>query len=201
MGLISSTARSYAKALMDIKPDARLKIEEELGDVLALLQENRDLKLFYNSPLVPMEVKKKAIADSCKSCTEAIRNLLQLLVDRRREAFLEEIFDAVVEENDQALGRVQAMVIYGHDMKIAKDDQDHEIVKQIKKAILDHREIFGLPQGALDIIVSNMVSEKLKGGIMIRIGDYQYDASVLTYIQKWKDRVENQTLNLESTLA
>lgn len=200
MQLISPTARNYAKALLEIESKDRLVLEEQIAGVIEVLEKNQDIRVFYESPRIPMDAKKKIMVKALEGFHPTLLKFIQLLVDRRRETLLAEIAAGVGDENDKLHGRVRAVVLYGHDLGIGKDDQDHEIVKQIKDSVLENRETFGLPEGDLQIIVTNVVKPELKGGVVIRIGDHQYDASVSTYIHKWRERVKKQHLNIASSI-
>ncbi|MCB1147628.1 MAG: ATP synthase F1 subunit delta [Leptospiraceae bacterium] len=198
MKLIAATARNYARALFEISGEQSENLETELEAVVGLMKENPELQVFFESPRVPSDLKKKKLVKAMGSLSSHTVNLLQLLIDRRRESLLGNIFDAISEENDSQKGRVRAVITYGHDFGIAKDDQNHEIVLAIKESILKNRAAFSLPDGNIDVIVSNKVNPELKGGVVIRIGDNQYDASIATYIKKWRERIKVH--NLDSNL-
>ena len=182
---------NYAQALLSTGVEP-LVAEEALVSIVTLFDGNKQLKAFFESPRVKASVKKKAIRQAFeKQVPNEVLNFLLVLVDKRREAQLAQIVEAIIEENDKKFSRVPATIYLSRDLSAEVLNEGSEFGQQIKDAIDKNREAFGLPaQGKLDIRPKVKIVPEQLGGAVIRIGDYLWDGSVRRYLNDWVKRVK-----------
>ncbi len=182
---------NYAQALLSTGVEP-LVAEEALVSIVTLFDGNKQLKAFFESPRVKASVKKKAIRQAFeKQVPKEVLNFLLVLVDKRREAQLAQIVEAIIEENDKKFSRVPATIYLSRDLSPEVLNEGSEFGQQIKDAIDKNREAFGLPaQGKLDIRPKVKIVPEQLGGAVIRIGDYLWDGSVRRYLNDWVKRVK-----------
>ncbi|WP_019535639.1 F0F1 ATP synthase subunit delta [Paenibacillus ginsengihumi] len=159
-------AKRYAKALFEIASEqGRIsEVEAELKAVVEALKANPDIYKVIKNPTVEASAKK----DILKQCFEAavsepVLNMLNLLIDRRREEALEFVVLDYVKIAGEALGQADGTVFTPVELSEAE-------LSSIAAA-------FGELTGK-QIRVKSVIDKSLLGGIQVRIGDRLYDGSL-----------------------
>ncbi len=172
--------KRYAEALSSsIKEDSRLSSAlENLTDICGIFQEDSRLARLFSNPAISDENKMGFLKDleGQIEIEPEVKNLLALLVERRKILRLKNILEFFQVTVDQRLGRVRAQI------NSAKELSN----KQIEGLTESLRKITGK-----DVLVETVVDESLIGGIVLRMGSLVADASVKNrlaimkrYIQK-----------------
>ncbi|MDH5719657.1 MAG: ATP synthase F1 subunit delta [Spirochaetia bacterium] len=183
-------AQRYALALAEVSGDKLQDVEKDLESIVSVFQKSKQARLFFESPRISSKNKKELIQKTLKGKVhQFILNLLLILVDRRREIFLTEIFEAFIIENDKNLGRSRAMITLGRDYS---DAELKSIIADVEKAIESKSKEFGISEksGNIEHIISTKVRPDILGGIIIRIGDKIWDSSVRRYLLSWQKNAQ-----------
>ena len=175
--MINNTlARRYAKALVQIGAEDGLidRFREELGAIARIFNGNAELKSVFNNPAFTAEQKKEIMKEliAAAKCSQLVGNFLQLLVDKNRIAFLDQIVQTYETLADEHSGIIRPVI------KTAFALEDGQVA-----AI----------QGALEkksgkkVVPKVVVDQSLLGGVVTQIGDTAFDSSVKTQLKRIQD--------------
>lgn len=160
-----TAAKRYAKALYEVAAEAGISEQAiaELKEAVTAL-EHPELKLVLDHPNIDADVKANLLRSIFEGqVSDAVLNLLLLLVERKRTGLIPAVCDEFVRIAGEALGRTEA-VVYSP-MPLSEREAD-----AVKAG-------FGAVTGK-NIQVTNIVDQSLLGGIKVRIGDTLYDGSL-----------------------
>jgi F-type H+-transporting ATPase subunit delta len=156
------------KALEAVIPEVRL-----LG---GLFREDRLLRTFIESPRISIGVKKGLIDRVFRGkLSDLTVNFLQLVVAKRRQAFLAGILSESEVLYDKAMGRVHVEATTA--VPLSPGGQEG-LVAALKRSL------------GKEVVLQNRVRPEILGGLIIREGDYVADSSVRTALA----RIENRML-------
>ncbi len=169
---VSPVAYRYARSLMDLaRSEGHLEgTREDMSLVADTIGKNRDLHVLLKSPVVKAD-KKARILDQVfagKIGTVTAR-FISILVRKNREALLPEIAQAFTSLYRQEKGIVVAEVRSAAPLNEASRKQVRQLAER------------QYPQKAIEILET--VDPSLIGGLIVRIGDDQYDGSVSRRLQ------------------
>jgi len=184
----STVARRYATALYEEADDSGV-LEDVDDDVLMLreiLESTDELSRFFKSPVIPNEKKESVIQTLLDDrVDELLVRFLRLLVHKDRETMTKEVLDAYQALRDEQRGIIDAHVAVAH--PIADEDREalvETLEEQTGKTVRLHlRE-----------------TPDLVGGVVIRIGDHVFDASVRNQLSNLHDRLRESTLEVDADL-
>lgn len=185
-------ARNYAQTLLSLAErhggdTAVDEYGEAIDDVASLLREEPLVREFLETPKVGAEAKKSALEASFKGrVPEMLMRFLLVVVEKRRQALLEEIATQYHILVDEARGRMRAQVRLARE---ANADLKNEIVASLEKR-------FGKK-----IIAEYEVDPDLVGGIVIEVGDEILDGSLGRRVAGLRRRLLNARLHAASAVA
>lgn len=166
----------YAKALVAAaqSADATDVVVEELGGIVDdLLGESRELRLVIGSPRIDaaekIRVLERLLADQVHP---VLMRFLKVAAERNRLAYLADIRRAAETLRDLQQGRVVAEVRSAVPLS---DDLRGRIASQIGQTV------------GREVRVQEKVDPSLIGGIVVRVGDTVYDASVAGRLKRLAD--------------
>ncbi|MBB5174073.1 F0F1 ATP synthase subunit delta [Texcoconibacillus texcoconensis] len=168
----------YAQAMFELaKEQGNLElINEELKGVSKVFTSTDIVNKVFKHPKVSVDEKKTLIRKNFENdVSEATMNLLFLLIDNNREAYV----TGVAYEFKQLAQREQG--ISEADVYSAKPLSPDE-----EQAVAD---TFAKREGIQQLIVKNIVDESIIGGVKVRIGDRIYDASVANKLNQIQQRM------------
>ena len=159
--------KTYARAILAAAVSAGVA-DEVLGQldevVDGAVRENPSLAAAFASPRIDEQEKLRVIDRLFGSQVHPILlHSLKVMARRGRLQYLQAVRDAAAEMHDEMMGRVVAEVRTAVPLS---DELRNEVSRRIADAL--HREVR----------LRNRVDESLLGGMVIRIGDTVYDASV-----------------------
>lgn len=171
----TSVARRYAKALFDVTqsvgdPQAWVSALEAVASALS----DPDLADTLRSPQLSTEQKMAAVTEAFPDLPSELRNLVWLLIQRRRLDILPGVAAAFSSLVDDMLGRTEAQVV------TARTLSTDELM-----AIGDHLKV----RTGRTVKLQTSTDPALIGGIVIRIGDELIDASVATRLERLRQRL------------
>lgn len=173
----TKVASRYAKSLLGFAAE-KGELDQVYADmelVAATCDQCRDFELLLNSPIVKTDKKEAIITEVFKGkLTKMSAAFMDIITRKRREYLLFDIATEFVRQYKAAKNIVIAEVstAVGLDEKLRK-------------------KVFALVEGDNVEIIEN-VDEELIGGVIVRVGDKQVDASILRQINELrKDFAKN----------
>ncbi len=172
--LNKSVARRYAEAFFSIAQEAG-KIDDyqnELGKIVQTIEEVADLKEYFAHPLLPAKEKKEVATKIFSTAVSSITlNFLLLILDKKRQTYLELIYKEYEEMADETRNikkaeLISAMPVSDQDVNALSDNLSRSTGKTIKLALT--------------------IDPAILGGVKIRIGDKIIDASVAKKLEMLK---------------
>jgi len=159
-------AKRYAKALFEVALQQKVvsEAQEQLKLIVQALEQDADIEKFLSVPSIAPEQKiavlKAAFGDRLSAL---VLNTVQILITRRRQDIIADVYAAYTKVAGDSLGQAHATVY------AAQALSDAEL------AGLEAQ--FGQVTGKT-IIAKQIVEPALLGGVQVRIGDRLYDGSL-----------------------
>jgi len=162
---MSRAAIRYAKAVLSLAQDKNAieDVQRDMQSIITTADNNADLRMLLNSPLIKSEVKLAALQDVFKNAKELTKNVIQTLITNKRIDLLPEVAKQYVVLVDQFNNRQVAKVTTA--VPLDKEMSD-KILAKVK-------ELTGN-----EATIENKVDESIIGGFILRVGDMQYNASI-----------------------
>ncbi len=175
-------ASRYAKSLIELAQEQN-KLDRVLEDVESFkkaLKQNRDLHLFFKSPIINADKKQKIVSKIFEGKYDKLTlAFLQILIDKGREEYLPEIADEFIHQY-KIIRHISTVRL------ITAAPLSEEAIKKIH----DQLQASGETDSEVEIITE--VRPDLIGGFIIQFDDKVYDASVSHKLEKFKKEfVEN----------
>jgi len=171
----SRLANRYAKALFELALEQK-KLDEIGRDMLFIsdtIDTSPDLAQMLKSPIVKLETKEMVMNRLFAKDTDPISLRFMMLVAKKsREEFLAYFAKEFTEIYKNYQGLVDAWV-----------SSAANIENEVRDHLLDLLTKFT----GKKVELHESINSDLLGGFVVRIGDYQYDASTRTLIRKLKD--------------
>jgi len=176
--LNKSVARRYAEAFFSIAQEAN-KIDDyqnELGKIIQSIQETEALREYFAHPLIPAKEKKEVANKLFAQAVSTITlNFLLLVLDKKRETYLEIIYKEYEEMADESKNikkaeLISAMAVSDEDVKTLSETLSSSTGKTIQLRLT--------------------IDPAIIGGIKIRMGDKIIDASVAKKLEMLKNNLK-----------
>ncbi len=167
----------YAKAFFTLAKEKGLTTElrrdaELIADVCAT---STDFNLLLDSPVVKTSAKVKAIQSIFEGKVNVLSlNFLVLITGNKRERYIPGIFRNLEDLYRQEEGIKTAVLTSSQPL-------NNSIVLQVKQIL--EKEFKS------KVELSQKIDETIIGGFILRVGDQQYDASILNQIKKIKEQL------------
>ena len=169
-------AQVYARSLFEValQHDELDEIREQLGEFADALDSSRELQVFFFSPYFSSEEKKDGVNRVIEDGNEHFVNFLELVAERHRMPAvfrMRRAFDGLWREERKLLEvRVTSAV-----------ELDDEIVRSIGRRIED--------QTGQTIDLDANVDPDVIGGLVLRVGNKVFDASVRGRLERLRKEV------------
>src|SRR5271166_2926980 len=110
---MASVTSTYARAFADVVLRDHLDADRsiaQLSAIASLIKESLDLRRVWENPGVPAEQKRRLLDVIAErdGISRQVRNLVAVLIDRRRIHFLHPIIEQLAKELDARLGFAEA---------------------------------------------------------------------------------------------
>lgn len=172
----TKSAIRYAKALLDLAVESNKLdvVEQNMTLLIQTSEETRDLSVFLNSPLIKADKKIAIIHEIFKSFDKITIDFLSLVINNGRDRIILTIAQDFLDLVKIHKGIISVEITSAVELNA----KTREILtKQIEK---QHK-------GKIDLI--EKINPDLIGGFLIRMGDYQIDASLSGSINKIKQEL------------
>jgi F-type H+-transporting ATPase subunit delta len=172
-------ANRYAKALFELALEEQ-KLEAVVKDMQlidAVIAENRELYLLLKSPVVKAN-KKNAIFKTLfgKEIDPMSLRFISLIAQNGREVIIQQVAESLIQIYNDYKGLTDAWVSSATTLE-----------KDAKEALLSMLKNLS----GKEVRLHEFVNADLLGGFVVKLGDYQYDASTKTLIRRLKDNIKN----------
>lgn len=158
-------ARPYARALYALARDrgAEEQVAQELGEVLAVWDGNREFREVIRRPEVSDGMKREIVHRTFPDLGDLAKHLLDVVIDKKREAVLSAIYEEYRTLWDESRGVVHANVTTAEELSA---DQEQDLTNALNQAT------------GRTVKVSIKRDPSLLAGVVVRIGDRVLDGSV-----------------------
>jgi F-type H+-transporting ATPase subunit delta len=178
----ANVAKRYAKALFEVARDHKMlsQIEKELEYVVNVLNSTPELKKWLQHPHTDLQKKRELFSNAFKQLQKYTRNFLLVLVDRRREDLLEDIWTHYKKMMNDELGIAEAVVTTPFPMTA----EDREQLIQIFEPMVGKK-----------LKIKEVVDPELLGGVVVQVGDRLYDGSLKTKLVRFQERLKGSKVS------
>ncbi|MCO7125617.1 F0F1 ATP synthase subunit delta [Sporolactobacillus shoreicorticis] len=171
-------ANRYAKALFEVAEERGEVdvIESQLHSVAEGLYEHEDLRRVLMHPQVSSDNKKELVKKLFeKQAGVEVLNLLRLLIDRKREAIIDDVLEAYTHMANEKRGILDVTITTA----TALDEQEKQDLAERLGTALNKK-----------LSIHAHVDEAIIGGILLRIGDRLFDGSVAGKLAGFKQEIK-----------
>ena len=178
---MASVASTYARAFADVVFDKQLNPARAIGglqQIATLFGDSVELRRVWENPAVPADQKRKLLDVIVQQdgIDKPVRNLVAVLIDHRRLAFLPRIVEQLEKELDSRMGFAEAQISSARELSAPeRRSLEEQIAKTTGKKV---RASYGLDSSLL-------------GGAVVRIGSTIYDGSVKGQLERIKEAISN----------
>jgi len=169
---VNLLAKRYAQALFDLSLEYKIeeKVAADMRLVGRVLTENRELRRIMVNPVLNGSKKVNILNKLFGSKLDELSlRFFSLIIRKGREVFLESIclaFEDIYKDYKNVVGA---------ELITASESDD-----KIRKLVVDKLKSIT----AKSIELKEIVNEDIIGGFVVRMEDYQYDASVVTQLRR-----------------
>jgi F-type H+-transporting ATPase subunit delta len=171
---MATVTNTYARAFADVVIAKRLDAQQTLAEaqqIAGLVRESKVLREVWDAPSIPAE-QKRAVLDSIvqkAGLSRPVRNLVAVLIDKRRTRFLGEIVAQFAQELNHRLGFAEAAITTARELNTDERSQvERDLARVTGKNIR--------AKYAQDLTIL--------GGAIARVGSTVYDGSVKGQLER-----------------
>jgi F-type H+-transporting ATPase subunit delta len=172
-------ANRYAKALFELALEQK-KLDQVGADMTLIAQtidENRELANMLKSPIIGLDKKEKVMKALFGKLTDPISLRFMILVAKKsREEYLIHFAKEFTAIYKDYKGLIDAWITTASDIEA-----------EVRESLM---KLLGKITGKT-IILHEGINANLLGGFIVKVGDYQYDASTRTLIRKLREDFSN----------
>lgn len=170
---MSSTraAIRYAKAILGIANDKKVAetVSQDMLVIAETMASNSELNLFIQNPLISTDAKKEVVSQVFSSVNSVSKSLFQLLMENKRF----EILESIAVEYNKLFDEMNGVQLAEVTTAVAMDT-----VLEAKVSAKIARF-----SSCKKITIQNTIDPSIIGGFILKIGDKQYNASVVNRLQ------------------
>ncbi|MCC6702784.1 MAG: ATP synthase F1 subunit delta [Fluviicola sp.] len=172
----SKVATRYAQALIElsIEQNNLEAISADMNYFTEVCEANRDFEVMLESPIVKADKKIAVINAIFEQFHPLSKSFAELITRNGREAMLPQIAIAFSDLLKAHNGILPITLVSAK-----------PLADSVKKSIL--AKVQGSVEGKLE--VTELIDEALVGGFIVRMGDFQIDASVASQLGQLKQRL------------
>lgn len=170
-------ARRYAAALyqVSIEDSSVREVEDELAAVAVGTSDESEVRRFLSHPLVPKETKSEFLATAFPGTSDRMRNFLELLINNRRETYLDLIHNEFVDIRTAAEGMIQVTVTIAQ----ALSDKDKGRLRERLEEALK-----------CPVQLEELIDESMLGGARIEAAGHVMDGTIRARLKELRKQLE-----------
>ncbi|MEZ4875693.1 MAG: ATP synthase F1 subunit delta [Flavobacteriaceae bacterium] len=164
----------YAKALLQQVEDASKakSVFADMQDISQTLAHSKELRNVLKSPIIKAEDKKEALLKIFSGQSNETKELFNVLANNQRTDILPAIAESYLQLYNEAQG-----------VKTATVTTAVPLSEELEKKVLAKVEAL---TGSKKVTIHNEVDESIIGGFILRVGDLQYNASIVNQLGNLK---------------
>lgn len=172
-----TVARRYAKALFEVASEQKQidAIEKDLKRITDTFEASPELTEWLSHPSIGDGQKKELLTKIFDQLNAYTKNLMYLLVDRRRENVLFDLYEEYKKLANESRGIVEAVVTTA--FELTEEDK-----KQVKATF---EPMIGKTMELVERVDSDIL-----GGVVVQIGDRLYDGSLRTRLNRFQEQLK-----------
>ncbi len=181
--LKKSIAMGYAQALFEVADENGVAddVEKDLEGIKELLRTNKKFRDILYHPSIIKDAKKdiinKTIGPRCSN--KWVRNLLFLLIEKRRERILDSLADMFKEVAGRVRGVTHIKVQSAFPLTDSRLGRLKENLEKLAKK---------------EVELETEINKDIIGGMVIRMGNKIIDGSVINHLKNLKKNLSKITL-------
>ncbi len=167
----------YARSLLETagQDNLTVRVMEDFNTVLKMIESSRDLQNLINSPIIQHWKKKKAFTELFSPVvSKLMMKFINLLAEKRREKLLPHIAIQYEKLYNQLNGRLPVEITSAIELS---DLIKEKITEKMKE------------KTGKTVLASFRVDPLLKGGMLIKVDDWVFDASVKNQLEILFDKL------------
>ncbi len=177
---INLLSRRYAEAVFGLAEEFKQvdRVNTDLLLVAQVFAENRPLRALIKNPVIDWHKKVKILEDIFKKhVSELTMKFLSLITRKGREAYIPFICDAY---HDTYQAYKNILTVQLTTATEANDKLRQDVIGKMKLAT------------KMNIELQEKVQEKVVGGFVLHFKDYQYDATILSELNKLRSAFSHE---------
>jgi F-type H+-transporting ATPase subunit delta len=175
----SILANRYAKALFSVAQEENAFDEyaASLSKVATAMTSQPEVKDGVTNPMYPVDVRCKVMAYIAKTigASQVITNFLDLVIQKKRAAFLPEISEAFQALIDVQRNICQGTVVSAMPLTAELNDKLQATLEKIT---------------GKKVVLSSQVDPSIIGGLIAKVGDLVLDGSIRSQLQGLKESIK-----------
>lgn len=179
--------KRFSEALSDsIEDDGRLEqARNNLCDLDDAIQADPPLSKFFIHPSIPDKKKLDFVMSLCDSLSalDEVRQLMRMLVDRRKMVYLKNIREHFQKTVADRLGQVRVKVETAHPIS---EEQLNNLKSSLDRAL------------SKSAVIESFVDESLLGGLRVSIGSWVADCTIRNRLALLRRTIEKEEVLSES---
>ncbi|SDC10384.1 MULTISPECIES: F0F1 ATP synthase subunit delta [unclassified Candidatus Frackibacter] len=175
--LSNQVAKKYGRALFELAVEkGKLQdIQTELTEVVEAIKEHEELNDVIYHPQISRDKKKRLLDELFGSeVSKILLHFLKLLIDKRREKFLESILERYIELANEANEILEVEVKSAFTLSATNKTRLKNKLEQLT---------------GKEVRLEPKVDSNLIGGLVLKIGDKVIDGSLYKHLQVMKDNL------------
>lgn len=168
-------ASRYAKSLIGLAQEKGQldAVSEDMVLVRKTVDENRELELLLESPIIKPDTKGKVLKAIFEGKVgEITQKFMSILVDKHREHLIDDVAEEVERQFLDLKKIVRAEVVSA----IALTDEQRKEVLRVVSEI----------DGRTDVQLTERIDKDIIGGLIIQVGDQRLDRSVSGRLEDYR---------------
>ncbi len=176
----SRAATRYAKAILQkaSEDNTQAVVFGDMQSVYDTIQGSRELQVALQSPVIKAEDKKKVLMTIFNSQSELTHSLINILIQNKRVSILSEVTKSYMELYNEQHGVKVASVITAVPLS---EEMEEKVMAKVKALT-----------GSEHVSLNNQIDPEILGGFVLRVGDIQYDASIINQFRNLRKEFNNQ---------
>jgi F-type H+-transporting ATPase subunit delta len=173
----SRVAIRYARALFEVALENKQLelVETDLGSLKESYEKSQEFSALVDSPVISTEAKQQAFSVSFKKRLQDITfRFVTLLISKNREMLLMQIVEEFGDLLDQHRGIVRGDI---YSVTSLSEEQIKNLVAQLNRMT------------GKNVLITRHLDESLLGGIVIKLQDKVFDASLRNKLEKLRQNL------------
>ncbi|MGG7034868.1 MAG: ATP synthase F1 subunit delta [Flavobacterium sp.] len=168
----------YAKAILEMADSIGVtkEVSSDMTLIGSTVNSNEELNTFIQNPTIKVEDKESALQAIFTDINGVTKGLFRLLLENKRFEILATITEEYNKLFDQMNGVEVAIVTTASPMSA---ELEAKVMAKIKEF------------SDKSITIENIIDESIIGGFILRIGDMQFNASIINRLQVLKRELSN----------